>query len=81
MSLIAQMVTKSVMEIDASASGRGHHAHLIEFGTKERTSRFGSRGRVRRQPFMRPAFDQLKQRSLNKIIDVTKKEIDKVARK
>lgn len=36
------------------------HAHLVEFGTKERTQRGGRRtGAMPRRPFMRPAWDAL----------------------
>ena len=38
---------------------RGHHGHLVEFGTKPRANKKGAnRGVMPKKPFMEPAFQQ-----------------------
>lgn len=40
---------------------KGNHGHLIEYGTKARTTRAGAnRGFVKARPFIRPAFEGTK---------------------
>jgi HK97 gp10 family phage protein len=40
---------------------RGHHAHLVEKGTKKRTTNSGAnRGTMPAEPFAEPAFEQTK---------------------
>lgn len=44
---------------------KGYHAHLVEYGTKERFNRRGaSRGRMPAKPFAKPAFDATKDQVL-----------------
>jgi HK97 gp10 family phage protein len=37
------------------AKPKGSHRHLVEYGTKKRTSRRGNRGKMKANPFMGPA--------------------------
>jgi HK97 gp10 family phage protein len=47
---------------------KGFKAHWIEFGTKTRTLKNGRNvGRMKAQPFMRPAFEQIKPLYLNEL--------------
>lgn len=49
---------------------RGHHGHLIEYGTQRRSTSSGAnRGAVRAKPFMRPAFERT-QSQITEIIRV-----------
>lgn len=45
---------------------KGHHAHLIEYGTRPRRNKAGAnRGRVKADPFMEPAVEQTKDKVLS----------------
>lgn len=47
---------------------RGHHGHLVEFGTKPRRNRRGAnRGIMPKKPFMEPAFHATKNVVVNSI--------------
>jgi HK97 gp10 family phage protein len=58
------------------------HAHLVEFGTKERFHKSGkSVGRMKPQPFMRPAWDSTKMRVLATFQKDMWTEIEKAAQR
>jgi hypothetical protein len=57
-------------------SYKGHHAHLIEYGTKPRTNKAGAfRGSVKPKPFMQPAFQMTKDLVLSRIADSVGKKL------
>lgn len=47
---------------------RGHHGHLVEYGTKARKNKSGAnRGKMTADPFMEPAWNQSKGKVLDSI--------------
>lgn len=66
-------------------SGRfkGFHGHLIEFGTRPRVQGTFGRfvGAIKPRPFLRPAFDSLRQSNLTLMKRILKEGIEREARK
>ena len=56
---------------------RGYHAHLIEYGKRNR----GNNGRTTPKPFMKPAFDAQKNVMFNRINEYIGKRVVLVMRK
>jgi len=54
------------------------HAHLVEYGTKERFHKSGkSVGKMKKKPFYRPGWDETKYPVLNQILNDLKNEVEK----
>lgn len=65
-----------------SSKYKGHHSHLIEYGTKQRSNKRGAnRGRVKAKPFMEPAFEATKNRVLGSVNDELGKAVYKFMRR
>lgn len=61
---------------------RGFHAHLNEYGTKERTRKNGgSTGIMPKKPFMKPAFDQTNGTLLRKVDEILSRKMVGVMRR
>lgn len=61
---------KNVMKAYAGFNKFGHHAHLINFGTKERYKRNGQpTGKVAANEFWSDAFDSKNKQAMNKVIE------------
>jgi HK97 gp10 family phage protein len=61
---------------------RGHHGHLVEFGTKPRANKKGSnRGTMPKQPFMEPAFQQTNPEVVNRISTEVGKKVYNVMKR
>lgn len=61
---------------------KGHHGHLVEFGTSSRKNRKGSnRGKSRPNPFMKPAFEKTKGSIVNSYQNAVAKLTQKIADK
>lgn len=69
---LARKEKKSYLEMYAGASALPH-AHLVEFGTKNIKGAVRSSKGLPAQPFMRPAWDQTK----NRVLEITKTELGK----
>ena len=58
------------------------HAHLVEFGTGARYHKNGKYvGQVSAQPFLRPAFDAYKQKTIVNFRDILIVEVDRAAQR
>lgn len=71
------------IQVGPRAKGRfkGAHAQLIEFGTKNRTNRYGkNRGKVTANPFMQRAFDSTFPRVKTDFEKQVAKEVERIAR-
>lgn len=61
---------------------RARHAHLIEFGTAPRRTKSGAfRGAMRPRPYMRPAWDQYGEKTLDILVDEIRVEIEAARRR
>jgi len=54
-----------------TGSKRGHHAHLVEYGTRDR----GKTGIMPKKPFVKPAFDQMKENLHDNINNILGKKV------
>jgi hypothetical protein len=81
---IVKPTLKNVSELGEVIAGprrrgiyRGFHAHLIEYGKKNR----GNKGSTTPKPFMKPAFDSQRNTMFNKINEYIGKRVVLVMRK
>lgn len=56
---------------------RGYHAHLVEYGTGDR----GRTGVMPKQPFVKPAFDQMQPTLLSNINNILGKKVKSFAKR
>jgi HK97 gp10 family phage protein len=76
---------QGIVESGPARGGRykGYHAHLVEFGTKERRVKkrhpiFGfDRGKMPKEPFVEPAWEQTKGEVLNRIEKIYSGDVSK----
>jgi HK97 gp10 family phage protein len=65
-----------------SSKHRGFHAHLVEYGTKDRVTKDGVRtGVMPKQPFIKPAFDQMSGSVLNNINNILGRRVVQFAKR
>jgi len=66
-----------------SGGFKGFHGHLIEFGTRPRVQGLFGRyvGAVKPRPFLRPAFDSLRESNLVLMRKILREGIEREARK
>jgi HK97 gp10 family phage protein len=60
-----------------SSKHRGHHAHLVEYGTKDR----GRTGIMPKTPFVKPSFDQMSGSILNNINNILGRRVVQFAKR
>lgn len=65
-----------------SRQHRGHHGHLVEFGTKPRANKKGAnRGVMPKKPFMEPAFMQTQTKVVSSIATEVGKKLNAVMKR
>lgn len=60
-----------------TSAKRGHHAHLVEYGTKDR----GATGIMPKKPFVAPAFEQMKGNLHDNINNILGKKVVSFAKR